>query len=218
MARDDRPASAMAMLWTLARNQIAGGIGLSLVGPSAILSISTANRRRQATSGLVWLAYVGASRCQRLAAACAAAVVVIRVHLSLPRCESIQTKGLGDRLPAGRRYQNQLGAAKRLQSRGGVGSGAVNVVVSAELLRQFGLVDTTGNRDDIEPHVPRILHAQMTQAANTQYSDKITGLCRCVSQRAERREPRAQQRRRIDRRQSSGIDTSPRAFAIITSA
>jgi len=58
MARDDRPASAMAMLWTLARNQIAGGIGLSLVGPSAILSISTANRRRQATGGLVWLAYM----------------------------------------------------------------------------------------------------------------------------------------------------------------
>src|SRR5580700_11224554 len=42
MARDDRPASAMAMLWT----------------PSAILSISTLNRRRQATSGLVWLAYM----------------------------------------------------------------------------------------------------------------------------------------------------------------
>src|SRR5271169_2341521 len=58
MARDDRPASAMAILWILARNQIAGGIGLSLVGPSAILSISTANRRRQATSGLVWLAYM----------------------------------------------------------------------------------------------------------------------------------------------------------------
>jgi hypothetical protein len=53
MARDDLPASAMAMLWTLARNQIAGGIGLSLVGPSAILSISTANRRRQATSSIL---------------------------------------------------------------------------------------------------------------------------------------------------------------------
>src|SRR6516164_8994475 len=41
----------------------------------------------------------------------------------------------------------------------------------------------------------------MTQAANTKHSDKITGLRWCVSQRAERREPRAQQRRRIDRRQ-----------------
>src|SRR5215469_16132446 len=41
----------------------------------------------------------------------------------------------------------------------------------------------------------------MTQAANTKHSDKITGLSWCVSQSAERREPRAQQRRRINRRQ-----------------
>src|SRR6516162_7706921 len=41
----------------------------------------------------------------------------------------------------------------------------------------------------------------MTQAAYTDHSDKITSLCWCVSQRAERREPRAQQRRRVDRRE-----------------
>jgi hypothetical protein len=44
-------------------------------------------------------------------------------------------EGLSDRLPAGGRYQNDLGAAERLQSLGGVGSGAVNVMVGAELLR-----------------------------------------------------------------------------------
>jgi hypothetical protein len=77
----------------------------------------------------------------------------------------------------------------------------VDVVVGAELLRQFRLVRATGNRDDLEPHVPGILHAQMTQAAYTDHSDKITSLCWCVSQRAERREPRAQQRRRTDRRE-----------------
>src|SRR6516225_11832302 len=49
--------------------------------------------------------------------------------------------------------------------------------------------------------MPRILHTQMTQAACADHSDKLTGLRRCVSQRAERREPCAQQRRRIDRRQ-----------------
>src|SRR6516165_10302602 len=49
--------------------------------------------------------------------------------------------------------------------------------------------------------MPRILHAQMTQAAYADHSDKLTGLCRCVSQRAERREPGAQQRRRTDRRE-----------------
>src|SRR5499433_3910351 len=48
--------------------------------------------------------------------------------------------------------------------------------------------------------MPRILHAQMTQAAYADHSDKLTGLCRCVSERAERGEPRAQQRRRTNRR------------------
>jgi hypothetical protein len=45
------------------------------------------------------------------------------------------------------------------------------------------------NRRYLESHMPRILHAQMTQAANTEHSDKITGLRWCVSQSAERREP-----------------------------
>jgi hypothetical protein len=104
-------------------------------------------------------------------------------------------------LPAGRRDENDLGTAEGLQSLGGVGSRVVDVVVGAELLRQLRLVRATGNRDDLEPHVPGVLHAQMTQAAYTDHSDKITSLCWCVSQRAERRQPCAQQRRRIDRRQ-----------------
>src|SRR6516225_1503235 len=49
--------------------------------------------------------------------------------------------------------------------------------------------------------MPRILHAQMTQAAYADHSDKLTDLCRCVSQRAERGELGAQQRRRTDRRE-----------------
>src|SRR5215831_16314083 len=49
--------------------------------------------------------------------------------------------------------------------------------------------------------MPRILDAQMTQAAYADHGDKLTGLCRCVSQGAERREPRTQQRRRTDRRE-----------------
>src|SRR6516162_9600361 len=110
-------------------------------------------------------------------------------------------EGLGDRLPAGSGYQNDLGAAERLQSLGGVGSRVVDVVMGAELLRQFHLVGATGNRCDLEPHVPGILHAQMTKAADTDHSDKLTGLRWGVSQCAERREPRAQQRRRTDRRE-----------------
>src|SRR6516225_4232368 len=118
----------------------------------------------------------------------------------------------GDRLAAGSRYQNDFGTAERLQSLSGVSSGAVNVMVGAELLRQFHLVGSTGNRRDLEPHVPGILHSQMTQAANTKHSDKITRLCWCVSQRAERREPRAQQRRGIDRRQGVWDRHKPACF------
>ena len=110
-------------------------------------------------------------------------------------------EGRGDRLAAGSRDQNDLGAAERLQSRGGVGRGAVDVVVGAELLRQFRLVGTAGNRRDLEPHVPGVLDTQMAEAADPEHGDKIAGLRRRVSQGAERRESRAQQRRRIDRRQ-----------------
>src|SRR5262249_55247590 len=110
-------------------------------------------------------------------------------------------ESLSDRLAAGSRYQNDLGAAERPQSRGRVGSAAVDVVVGAELLGQFRRIDATGNRHDLEPHVPGILHTQMTKAADTEHSDKIAGLRRRVSQSAKRRESGAQQRRRSDRRQ-----------------
>src|SRR5262249_34914236 len=99
------------------------------------------------------------------------------------------------------RYQNDLGAAERLQSRGRVGSAAVDVVVGAELLGQFRRIAATGNRRDLEPHVPGILHTQMTEAADTEHSDKITGFRRRISQRAEPREPRPKQWPRTARRQ-----------------
>src|SRR5262249_48381332 len=102
---------------------------------------------------------------------------------------------------AGSRYQNDLGAAERLQGRGGVGSAAVDVVVGAELLGPFRRVGATGNRRDLKPPVPGILHTQMTKATHTEHRDKITGPRWRVSQGAERRESGAQQRRGIDRRQ-----------------
>src|SRR6516162_9106873 len=74
-------------------------------------------------------------------------------------------------------------------------------MMSAKFLRQFRFVGAPGNRRDLESHVPGILHSQMTKATNTEHSNKITGLRRCVSQGAERRQPCAQQRRRIDRQQ-----------------
>ena len=54
-------------------------------------------------------------------------------------------EGLSNRIAAGRRDQNNLGAAERLQSLGGIGSSVVNVMVGTELMRQFHLVGATGN-------------------------------------------------------------------------
>src|ERR1700757_5036401 len=45
-------------------------------------------------------------------------------------------EGLSDRFASRSRYDNDLGAAKRLQSGCGVGSGTVNVVVGAELFSE----------------------------------------------------------------------------------
>jgi hypothetical protein len=58
-------------------------------------------------------------------------------------------------------------------------------MVGAELLRQFRPVGATVNRRDLEPHVPGILHTQMTQAANTKHGDEIAGLRWRVSQGTE---------------------------------
>jgi hypothetical protein len=58
----------------------------------------------------------------------------------------------------------------------------------------------------------------MPQASYTEHGDKITGLRRCISQCVKRRDPRAQQRAAAADDSSLGIDISPLAFAIITSA
>src|SRR5215813_2551310 len=108
-------------------------------------------------------------------------------------------EGLGDRLASRSCYENDLGAAERLQSRCGISSGTVNVVVSAELLGELRCVATTGNRRHLEPHMPGVLHSQVTKAADTEHSDKITGLCRRVSQGVKRRESGAQKGRRTCR-------------------
>src|SRR5262249_54018104 len=110
-------------------------------------------------------------------------------------------EGLSDCLAPGSCYENDHGAAERLQSRCGVSSGTVNVVVSPELLGELRCVAAAGNRRHFEPHVPGVLHRQMTKAADTEHDDKVTGLRWRVSQGVERRESRAKQRRRICRRQ-----------------
>src|SRR5215469_5888074 len=49
--------------------------------------------------------------------------------------------------------------------------------------------------------MPGVLHRQMTKAADTEHSDKVTRFRLRVSQSIERRESRAKQRRSICRRQ-----------------
>src|SRR5499427_9440178 len=76
-------------------------------------------------------------------------------------------------LPPGSRYQNDLGAAERLQGHSRIGSGTIDVVVGAELLGEFCRAGATGNRRQLESHVPGVLHTQMTKAADAEHSDKI---------------------------------------------
>src|SRR5262249_50692090 len=110
-------------------------------------------------------------------------------------------EGLSDCLAPGSCYENDHGAAERLQSRCRVSSGTVNVVVSPELLGELRGVAAAGNRRHFEPHMPGVLHRQMTKAADTEHSDKVTRLRWRVSQGVERRESCAKQRRSICRRQ-----------------
>src|SRR6516162_1525791 len=71
-------------------------------------------------------------------------------------------------------------------------------MMGAELLCQFALVGAARNRHDLEAHVTRILHRQVTQPADAEYRDEIARLRRRVSQSAERRESGTKQRRRVD--------------------
>src|SRR5215467_1084029 len=67
-------------------------------------------------------------------------------------------EALSDCLTPGSCYENDHGAAERLQSRCGVSSGTVNVVVSPELLGELRCVAAAGNRRHFEPHITGVLH------------------------------------------------------------
>ena len=107
-------------------------------------------------------------------------------------------------LAAGSGDQNDLGAAKRLQGRDLIRSSTVDVVMSAELLRQLRLVGATGDCRDFKSHVAGVLHSEVAETADAEHRDKVAGLCRRAAQGAEGRESRAQQRRSIDRRKIVG--------------
>ena len=108
-------------------------------------------------------------------------------------------EGGGDRLAARGCGQHHLRATKLLERLGDVGGGAVDIVMRAQFLRQLGPVAAAVDRDDLEPHVARVLHAEVAQPADPKHRDQVSRPRRRVPQRAEGRQAGAQQRRRIDR-------------------
>src|SRR5262249_13576550 len=91
------------------------------------------------------------------------------------------SEGFGDRLAARCGDQNHLRATESLQSGVGVGCGAVDEMMGAKHLRQFGFVCAARNRRDLETHATRILHRQVTKAADAEYRHEIARLRRRVS-------------------------------------
>src|SRR5262249_11628751 len=67
-------------------------------------------------------------------------------------------EGCGEGLASRTRYQNDLGAAERLQGHSRIGSGTINVVVGTECLGQLRSAGATSNRRHLESHMPGVLH------------------------------------------------------------
>src|SRR6516162_2293347 len=101
--------------------------------------------------------------------------------------------GNGRRRRAGnrRRIDDECRATDFLQDLALIGGLAVDIMMSAELLRELGLVDTPIDRRYLEAHVARILDGEMTKAADTDDRDQIACLGWRVAQRSERGQPRA---------------------------
>src|SRR5262249_16729034 len=94
---------------------------------------------------------------------------------------------------------DQSCAAKLLQSLPNVHRRTVDIVMTAQFLREFGLVGTTPDYADLETHVPGILHSKMTKSAYSQNSDKVSGLRGRSTHGTEGREAGAKERRCIKR-------------------
>jgi hypothetical protein len=88
--------------------------------------------------------------------------------------------------------------------RADVGGTAVDVVVRAEVPREVGLSRSPGDGDDVRPHLPRVLQAEMTESADALNGDQVTGLQLCFEQCVVGREPGTEQRRRVDGRHLLG--------------
>jgi len=71
--------------------------------------------------------------------------------------------------------------------------------VCAELFGEIGLVGAARDRSDLEPHVPRVLHAEVPEASDAKHRDEITRLCWRITKGAEGCQAGAEQWRSGDR-------------------
>ena len=93
------------------------------------------------------------------------------------------------------RGENDLRAAQLLQFRRRVLRLAVDVVPRSQFPRQRFLVRPARDADGLETHLHRILHAEMTEAAEAQHRDNVAWTRAAVPQRVVSRDARAHQRR-----------------------
>ena len=94
-----------------------------------------------------------------------------------------------------------LRSAKFLQFCRRVLSLAVNVVMRAKFLRQRFLVFSPRDADRPEAHLHRVLHPEVSQTAEAEHGDQVTGPRAAVPQRVVSRDAGAHQRRGFHGRQ-----------------
>ena len=114
------------------------------------------------------------------------------------------TKRRVDRFGVGRGGQNDVGAADGLQRLGRIVGRGVDVAVGPELLGERFLARSARQGDCVKAHLPRILHPEMTEAADAEHGDRIAPLSAAVAQRVVGRHARAEKWTRLFGRQSLG--------------
>ena len=77
-------------------------------------------------------------------------------------------------------------------------------MVRAQLQRVVGLAGAAGDRDGLEAHRPRPLHAEMAESADAEHRDEVAGYGPGAAQRVERGHAGAAQRRGLDEGQLVG--------------
>jgi hypothetical protein len=112
------------------------------------------------------------------------------------RAEAVDDRG--HRLGVDDRRQDDLRAAELLQLLRHVLGGRVDVDVRAELLGQRLLVLAAGDRHGLEPHLGRVLHAEVAEAADAEDRHDVARPRVGLAQRVVGGDARAQQRRGVD--------------------